>query len=86
MKAVRTSSARRRVRCRLPHPLARSSFYRQLAETARNEDAPLAVAQRISASGFRSKLMPVSSGVHQSAGLGYSLGGGRRPANRHDGD
>jgi len=45
MKAVRTSSARDRVCHRLAHSLARSSsFYRQLGETARNEDAPLAVA------------------------------------------
>jgi hypothetical protein len=48
MKAVRTSFARHRVRCRLAHPLARSSsFYRQLGETARHEDAPLAVATQI---------------------------------------
>jgi hypothetical protein len=44
MKAVRTSSARHRVRCGPAHPLARSSsFYRQLGETARHEDAPLAL-------------------------------------------
>src|SRR5712672_3316788 len=55
MKALRTSSARHRVRCRLAHPLARDfkflgelfKFYRQLGETARHEDAPLAVATQI---------------------------------------
>jgi hypothetical protein len=45
MKAVRTSSARHGVCHKLAHPLARSSsFYRQLGETTRHEDAPLAVA------------------------------------------
>ncbi len=50
MKAVRTSSARHRVRCRLARPLARD--FKFLGE------------------------LLVSSDVHQSAGLGYSLGGG----------
>jgi hypothetical protein len=44
-------------------------FYRQLGETVRHEDAPLAVATQIM--DFRTviPLQPVSSDAHQSAGL-----------------